>query len=237
MTSKRQAEFTPIRRTAMHQKHLVLGASLVNRDGWQQAARFDSVDDEAKLLRDTVGIYDISPKSKFGVKGERLAQFISEIFSGSTIPNVGESNIARIKDEKMTLCRLAEDEILCLAAARSQKALAEALKNPPGQCAHTLELTSGLAGIGIVGPRATRLLSMISELNTSGSDFTNFRCAQSKFADIHGAVLRTDIGDLPGYQLYCGREFGEYIWGALVDAADACGGGPVGFEACDALTG
>ena len=237
MTSKRQAEFTPIRRTAMHQKHLVLGASLVNRDGWQQAARFDSVDDEAKLLRDTVGIYDISPKSKFGVKGDRLVQFISEIFSESTIPNVTESNITRIKDEKVTLCRLAEDEILCLAAARSQKALAEALKNKSGQCAHTLELTSGLAGIGIVGPRATRLLSMISELNTSDSDFTNLCCAQSKFADIHGVVLRTDIGDLPGYQLYCGREFGEYLWEALMQAADVCGGGPVGFEACDALTG
>ena len=129
----------------MHQKHLALGASLVERDGWQQASRFDSVEDEAKLLRDTVGIYDISPKSKFGVKGDRLVQFISEIFSESTIPNVSESNITRIKDEKVTLCRLAEDEILCLAAARSQKALAEALKNKSGQCAHTLELTSGLA--------------------------------------------------------------------------------------------
>ena len=113
MTSKLQTEYTPIKRTAMHQKHLTLGASLVERDGWQQAARVDFVDDEAKLLRDTVGIYDISPKSKFSVKGDRLVQFISGIFSGSSIPNVSESNIVCIKDEEVTLCRLAEDEVSC----------------------------------------------------------------------------------------------------------------------------
>ena len=44
-----------------------------------------------------------------------------------------------------------------------------------------------------------------------------------------------DNGTTPSYQLYFGREFGESLWEALLEAAEICGGGPVGFEAIDQL--
>ena len=158
---------------------------------------------------------------------------------GEHICNVSlpDSNMEDFIDEKVILCRLVGDEILCVAPATLAARLAEALSHDFGQCAHALELTSGLAGIGIAGPEATRLLSMISKLNTSVSAFSNLRCAQSKFADIHGVILRNDIGSLLGYQLYFGREFGEYLWETILEAAGVCGGGPVGFEALDAIAG
>ena len=235
MTNQNKVQFSPVRRSAMHQKHLESGASMVDLDGWQQPSKFESVEAYGNRLRETVGIIDISPQAKFVIKGDQLSQFISRVFPGSSIPDIGESNIADFIDEKVTLCRLAVDEILCLAPATLAARLAEASKDDSGQCAHALELTSGLAGIGIAGPESARLLSMISELNTSISAFSNLRCAQSKFADIHGVILRNDIGSLPSYQLYFGREFGEYLWEAILEAAVVCGGGPVGFEALEAI--
>ena len=237
MTSQNKVQFNPFRRSAMHQKHLELGASMVDRDGWQQPSMFVSVEADCNRLQETVGIIDISRQTKFSIKGAQLDQFIPRVFSGSSIAGIGESNMEDFIDEKVTLCRLVGDEILCVAPATLATRLAEALSHDFGQCAHALELTSGLAGIGIAGPEATRLLSMISELNTSVSAFSNLRCAQSKFADIHGVILRNDIGSLLGYQLYFGREFGEYLWEAILEAAGVCGGGPVGFEALDAIAG
>lgn len=237
MTNQNQAQFVPVRRSAMHHKHLESGASMVQRDGWQQPAYFGSVEAETERLQRAVGLCDISPRAKFVIKGDELDQLITKIFPTASMLEVGEISLDASIGETAALCRLAEDELLCVAPAGLSSALEEALKGDSGQCAHALELSSGLAGIGIAGPNADRVLSMISELNTSNSAFPNLRCAQSKFADIHGTVLRVDLGDLPGYQLYFGREFGEYLWDALVEAAGVCGGGPVGFEALDQLQG
>ena len=236
ITTQNQAAFTPVRRSAMHQKHLESGASMVERDGWHQPANFGSVEADAERLRESVGICDISMQAKFVIKGDELDQLISRVFPMASISDVGEISMEEFRGAKSAFCRLASDEILCVAPAGSASILAELLIDDSGQCAHSVELTSGLAGIGIAGPNSGRLLGMISELNTSNSEFPNLRCAQSKFADIHGTLLRIDIGDLPTYQIYFGREFGEYLWDALAEAASVCDGGPVGFEAWESLT-
>ena len=239
ITTQNQTQFNPIRRSAMHHKHLLLGALMVERDGWQQPAHFGSAEADAKYLREALGLCDISPRAKFVIKGDQVDQLVSRVFPTASIPDVGqisvEANPGGIRDANAALCRLAQDEILCVAPAGLATRLAEGLKNDSGQCAHSLDISSGLAGVGIAGPQASHLLAMLSELNTSNVAFPNLRCAQSKFADIHGTVLRFDLGDLPNYQLYFGREFGEYLWDALVEAAGVCGGAPVGFEAMDQL--
>ena len=237
MTTQIPARFNPVRRSAMHQKHLESGAAMVERDGWQQPAHFGSVEADAQCLREAVGFCDISPQAKFAIKGDQLDQLISKVFPTAPIPDVGEIGLEDLMGTKAALCRLAGDEILCVAPAGLRARLAEEFKDDFGQCAHALELTSGLAGIGIAGPNAARLLAMLSEWNTSNSAFPNLRCAQSKFANIHGALLRIDLGERSSYQLYIGREFGEYMWEALVEASGVCGGGPVGFEAWDAQVG
>ena len=241
ITAQNQAQFNPVRRSAMHHKHLLLGASMVERDGWQQPEHFGSVEADVKHLREALGLCDISPRAKFVIKGDQVEQIVSRVFPTASMPDVGEIRVEAhaggIDGANAALCRLAQDEILCVPPAGLATRLAADLKDDSGQCAHSLDISSGLAGVSIAGPQAGHLLTLLSELNTSNAAFPNLRCAQSKFADIHGTLLRIDLGGLPAYQLYFGREFGEYLWDALVEAAGGCGGGPVGFEAMDQLRG
>jgi len=241
LITQNQAQFNPIRRSAMHHKHLLLGASLVERDGWQQPAHFGSAEADAKYLREALGLCDISPRAKFVLKGDQVEQLVSRVFPKASIPAVGEISVeahaGRIHSANAALCRLAQDEILCVASTELATWLADGLKDDSGQCAHSLDISSAFAGVSIAGPQASHLLAMLSELNTSNAAIPNLRCAQSKFADIHGTGLRIDLGNLPNYQLYFGREFGEYMWDAFVEAAEVCGGAPVSFEAMDQLQG
>ena len=237
--TQNQAQFNPVRRSAMHQKHVESGASMAERDGYSLPSHFGSVEADAERLLKAVGFWDISPWAKLVIKGEQLDQLVSRVFPADSMPAVGEISLlapAGGKDSaKTALCRLADDEILCVAPAGLAPRLAEGLIESPGQCAHVLDISSGLAGVGIAGPLASRLLGMLSELDTSPWAFPNMRCAESKFADIHGTLLRIDQGDLLSYQLYFPREFGEYLWDALLEATELSGGGPVGFEATDQL--
>ena len=92
-------------------------------------------------------------------------------------------------------------------------------------------MSSGLAGVRISGPLSNLLLGKISELDVSPTTFSDMRCAQTKTAEIHGTLLRMDRGSLPSYELYFPREFGEYMWDALMEAGAEYRVAPVGFEA------
>ena len=56
--------WSPVRRSAMHHSHLALGASMGERDGWQQPARYSSVEEELQHLKGGVALHDISPSTK-----------------------------------------------------------------------------------------------------------------------------------------------------------------------------
>ena len=60
-------------------------------------------------------------------------------------------------------------------------------------------------------------------------------CAQAKLAEIHGTVLRRDLGGLTSYDLYVGREYGVYMWDALMEAGEEHGLVPFGTEAMESL--
>jgi heterotetrameric sarcosine oxidase gamma subunit len=236
-----QNQFNPVRRGAMYHKHVESGALMVERDGYSQPAHFGSAEADARHLLEAVGFWDIGPRAKFVIKGEHLEQLVTRVFPAAKIPDVGDIGMAEIaggeQSASAALCRLAEDEILCVAPAGQASTLAEGLNDSPEQCAHALDISSGLAGVGIAGPESYGLLSAMTELDTSQFAFPNLGCAQSKFADIHGTLLRIDHGEFLSYQLYFPREFGEYLWDALLEAAEFCGGGPVGFETWDSRIG
>ena len=100
-------------------------------------------------------------------------------------------------------------------------------------CVHLLDHTSGLAGVRLTGPESDQLLSKLTELDTSPDAFPNLSCAQTRCAEIHGTLIRTDLGPLPSYDLFFPREFGEYMWDAIFEAGEEFGVAAVGFEAAD----
>ena len=85
------------------------------------------------------------------------------------------------------------------------------------------------ANVGADGIR--RILSRLVELDLDPSVFPDGACAQAKAAEVHVLVLRRDIGDLPAFQLFVTRDFGEYFWEALLHAGSGEGVSAVGLEA------
>jgi glycine cleavage system aminomethyltransferase T len=102
-------------------------------------------------------------------------------------------------------------------------------------CSHTVDMTSVMAGLAIAGPNAQTVLAALTELDTSEAVFKNLSCAQGMIAEVRGTLLRADRGGMPGYELYFGRDYGEYMWDAVVEAGEPTGLTPVGTEALAGL--
>ena len=224
----------PERRTAMYYAQLGMGASMADTDGWKLPLHYRDPEQESTWLRETVGASDVSPLGKVRVVGEDAARAVAELFPGAMDQSIGavlETDSTLERGGKLLSARLARDEFLVLTPAGVGALAADSMPPTGSGCSHAVDVTSGLSAVAIVGPATLALMSRITEMDTSPRALTNLTFVQSRFADVQGLLLRRDVRGIPMYQLYVGREFGEYIWETLIETANEVGGGPVGTQA------
>ena len=136
--------------------------------------------------------------------------------------------------EKVALERLL-DELFVVTRPAATNAVSASLEQATSNTAHVVDVTSGLAGVALVGPRARDVLAAVTELDVAPDSLGNTACAQSAFAKVRGTLLRIDLGELPVYELYFDRSYGEYMWEALLTATGDGWLVPIGAEAMDLL--
>ena len=241
----------PERRTAMYHAQLAMGAVMSDADGWRLPAHYGDAARETAWLRETVGVSDISPIGKARVVGADAAQAVLALLShaaylppGSLIetgwPPTERHSERRedpLPDGKLLAACLAPDEFLLLTPPGLASSAIEAIQAANAPCCHAIDVTSGLCGVALIGPAAADLLSRVTELDVSPRARLDLTCVQTRIAEIQGLLLRRDTRGYTIWHLYASREFGEYLWEVLIQAAQEVGGGPAGTEALLGLRG
>ena len=233
-----------IRRSALHAFHLA-EASMIEDHGWQCADSYGSVDAEVRALREQVGLSDISPLAKLDIQGHDVFALLGQKLSlGISLETVPVGRVVRIPAQALRLDTQASG-LLCSLARNHAR-----LISPPGTagavharvesviqqtadsaCIHLTDVTSNFTAVQIVGPLSRELLRKLTALDLRSAQFPDLSCAQGSLASIHVLVLRADIQAHLAYQVYCGREFGAYVWDALLDAGQEFGARPFGLAA------
>lgn len=117
-------------------------------------------------------------------------------------------------------CRLAHDHLLLLTppedAATARETLTEAVASV--ERTHVTDVTSVLAGIALVGPRARDVLRKLTALDIRPTALDDGACAETALAGVHALLLRADLGSLPAYEIYVTRDVAEFVWDTLCDA-------------------
>ena len=97
------------------------------------------------------------------------------------------------------------------------------------------DVTSGLACIGIQGPRAREILSSVCQDDLSNEAFPYMRAREITIQDVPCLALRvTYVGEL-GWELYPPMEFGTRLWDVLFEAGQPHGLVPAGYRAIESM--
>ena len=227
----------------MHHVHIELGAMMVDEGGWQRPSVYSTVDEEVERLRDAAGITDISPDGKISLQGSGVGDMVGGgLSSASSGEGLGIGGCALVTPSgspdasAVLLSRLADDEMFAVTSPSERRTVYASLAGHAGPTAQAVDVTSALAGAAITGPSAAMVLSAVSGLDTSRGNLPDMGCSQSEIAGVHGVFVRADRGEVPGYRVYFGREYGEYVWEALMDSGRDYGAAPVGIEALARLS-
>lgn len=232
-----------LQRTVFYDRHVALGAKMVDFGGWEMPVFYPKgIVEEHLATRKRVGLFDVSHMGRFIIRGKGTEKFLQHVLSNNVealdIREVG-AQYTLIPNEMggavddAYLYRFIEDEYLLVVNAANRKK-DWAHFRPLLKEFDDVELndrTEEIVMLAVQGPMSRKLLE---EVIQSGSFPEPIRNAVS-IVSISGArvmVARTGYtGEPLCFEIFANREDGLMLWDLLLGK----GATPVGLGARDTL--
>ena len=241
--------FEPVRYTAMHFRHLEAGATMMPAGLWlrpeyygEPARRQALIREEAKNVRDNVGIIDVSTLGGLDVRGPDAAEFMNRMYTFAYLKQpVGRSRYVLMTDlggvvvDDGVACRMHEDHFYVTATTSGVDNVYREMLWYNAQWRLKVDVsnvTAALAGVNIAGPNCRAVLeTLCDDVDISPEGFPYMGVREGHVAGIPALFLRVGfVGEL-GYELHVPASQGEALWDALLEAGRAHGIRPFGVEA------
>ena len=219
------ADVLPQRISPLHRRHLSLGAQMVSENGWLRPARYAAAQEEVSAVISGAGLCDITPVGKLLLQGADIEASLP----GVEIPAPG--GVTRHEDRHL-FCRLAVDQLLILTPPdTTDDVRATMATTQRDTCAHLVDMTSGLTGLCLAGPRSQDVLSKLTDLDLTLPATADMTCTQTSLSGVQAILVRADFGDVPCYRIFVSRDLGEFAWDVLTEAGSSEGLTPFGVDA------
>ena len=232
---------TDLQKTVFHDRHVALGAKMVEFGGWDMPVQYKpGIVREHLATRKEAGVFDVSHMGRFLVRGADTLAFLQQMLTNNAAAlEVGGSQYTIIQNEEggaiddAYLYRFVEDEYMLVVNASNRKIdwehLSAAMKS-----FKSLELedrTEDLAMLSLQGPESKKILERII---ASGNLPEPVRNALSivKINDSDVLIARTGYtGEPICFEIFMNRSSALNIWDILLDQ----GASPIGLGARDTL--
>tara|TARA_R110002167_G_scaffold9121_12_gene41598 strand:+ start:823 stop:3738 length:2916 start_codon:yes stop_codon:yes gene_type:complete len=239
--------FDPYRRTAMHHRHVGLGAKMIPAGNWQRpafygpAAQRDAcIHAESSHVRNQVGLVDVSTLGGIELMGPDAAEFMNRMFTFAFLKQpVGKTRYAVLTNEHGVViddgvaCRIADEHFYVTATTSGvERVFRDMLKwNAQWRLdVDIVNVTSALAAVNLAGPDSRKVLQKLTEMDLSQEGFPYLAYREAEVAGIPSRLLRVGfVGEL-GYEIHVPARYGEAMWDALMEAGAEFDIKPFGVE-------
>ena len=248
------------RRSALHDRLVAAGACMGETAGWERpnwyAAPgtkpeykysygrqnwFDACRLECLAVRDSVALFDQASFAKFHVQGKDACRILNYMSTANVDVPVGKVVYAQWLNERggieadLTMTRLSPDEFMVVTSAICQTRdlawLKARIASYPDAHCYVTDVTSGVAMLGIMGPKSRELLETVSgaDLSNAAHPFGVSREIEIGYAKVRASRI-TYVGEL-GWELYVPAEFILGVYETILKAGEPLGLRHAGYHA------
>lgn len=225
--------------TYLHDKHVQLGAKMVDFAGWHMPVQYSSIIEEHKTVRENVGLFDVSHMGEVFVSGKDSLDFLNKI-----VPQ----NITKLNYEKAIYCQLPNknggliDDLIIYKlginnylvicnASRIDEDLNWMVRNKRGFDVKIDNLSHNYSLLAVQGPKSEILMQKMG-LDTHQESFT---IKAGKIAEIKVLASRTGYTGEDGFEILVENEYSEFLWDKILEDGQEFGIKPIGLGARDTL--
>ncbi|GGH28455.1 dimethylglycine dehydrogenase [Cribrihabitans marinus] len=210
--------------------------SFTRQNWWEPVGR------EVRMLRENVGVIDISNFANYVIKGPGAHDWLDRLVANRVPTQVGRSCLTPLISVRggvagdFTITMVDRDEYMMVGSGMAERYHQRFFNMVPLPEGTTLEVaTDRIAGFNIAGPKAREVLQRLTNADLSNEAFRFMRSAQIEVAGVACLAIRVSFsGDL-GWELHCAESDQIRLYTALLDTAREAGGGPVGGRALGSL--
>ena len=229
-----------VKETYLHDKHVALGAKMIDFGGWHMPVQYSSIIDEHKTVRENVGLFDVSHMGEVFVSGKDATDFLNKI-----VPQ----DITKLDYEKAVYCQLPKENggliddliiyklgiesylVIC-NASRVDEDINWISRNQRGFDVVVDNQSHNYSLLAIQGPKA------IDVVRKMGYDIKDQKSFTIKPATIEGIKLlasRTGYTGEDGFELLVENKYAEFLWDKVLEKGAEFGIKPIGLGARDTL--
>ncbi len=225
--------------TFLHDKHVKLGAKMVDFAGWHMPVQYSSIIEEHNTVRESVGLFDVSHMGEVFVSGKESLDFLQKI-----VPQ----DISKLAYEKAVYCQLPNlkggliDDLIIYKlginyylvicnASRIDEDLNWMVRNSKNFDVKIDNQSHNYSLLAVQGPNADALLRDMG-LDTHQESFT---IKPAKICNHKILVSRTGYTGEDGYELLVENKFSEELWDKILEYGKKYGIKPIGLGARDTL--
>jgi heterotetrameric sarcosine oxidase gamma subunit len=210
---------------------------------WARQESFERVAAEHRVVREGVGVMDMTLMSKYSVVGPDAAAVLSRLSTADTDREVGRVVYTQWLDSSggiqadLTVTRLGADRFLVVASDVIHRRVAAMIRRAtePGEHAYVTDVTSASVLLSVQGPRSRELLQRLTpaDLSNEAFGYLTARFIELDYARVLAARV-TYVGEL-GFELHVPTEYAPALYDTLMAAGADLGVSPVGLAAMGGL--
>ena len=219
---------------------------MVDFAGWSMPVQYTSIVEEHKATREALGLFDISHMGRILFDGPDVAPFLDRLCTRSVADmkpqqirySVMCNEAGGVLDDVLVYRPVLREEepagFGLVVNASNREKLSAWLNSQVGDFDVKInDKTAEYSMIAVQGPKAIEVLDPLTD-----AELTSMRYYTGRLMQVTGVecfVSRTGYTGEDGIELVCDADKLLGIWKALVDAAAAVEGRPVGLAARDTL--
>src|SRR5260370_15712826 len=232
MSSTRLTANTAPRRRPLSDRHVALGARMVDFGGWEMPQQYTSIRDEHFAVRRVAGLFDVSHMGRFRLTGERTLEFLQSIVTND-VGQLGNdqaqynllcNEVGGIIDD-LVVYRSEEGFMVVVNASNREKDLDWFRRHAPSGV-EVEDRTFELSLIAFQRPRAEELLP-----SEGLDDLPYFGFRVGEVAGIRAIISRTGYTGEDGFEIFVKSERIGDVWDTILETGKGSGVLPAGLGA------
>ncbi len=213
--------------TPLADRHEALGASFTDFGGWLMPVRYTSDLAEHHVVRNAVGLFDISHMAEFLVEGDLAGDYLDAALAGrlSTMRvfkakySLVLASSGGIVDD-VIVYRLAAERFLVIANAGNRAPVWRALQErAEGWDVEVSDVSDDYALLAVQGPRAVDVLADVAALGDFGTPLAElpyYAATDGSFAGSAALVARTGYTGEDGFEIILPASQAVAFWDRLL---------------------
>jgi len=230
-----------MKNTALTHLHESLGAKMLPFAGYNMPILYEGVNAEHEIVRNGVGVFDVSHMGEFLLTGDNALALIQKVTSNdastltigraqySCLPN----NDGGIVDD-LIVYRMKENQYLLVVNASNIDKDWEWISSHNDLGVEMRNLSDDYSLLAIQGTKAVEAMQSLTSVDLSAIAYYHFEVGD--FAGFENVIISaTGYTGSGGFEIYCKNDQVETIWNKAFEAGAAFGIKPIGLAARDTL--